>query len=267
MSSSSTDSNDEYKTPRKAKRRYRRTIHHGISERMAKYHQQAPPATSESLAAVRTEMSFSDVRDRGAASASTPQEVEQIVTRETSSSDNNFSYHSDTSTSDHTVSEEETTESTFSSVFDYTDEDMDISDNGQEEAFPEILDPLDICEDEMPVYDGSKLSKKASYTMVMIFVTRYKLPQSGFLHLLQILAAHLPKSSSYCTSVYKIKEKLKKYMDFKDPVIHKYCEKCQQLLHDGQSCTRDICVASSAKTLEFHDLQVADQLTTMFKGN
>lgn len=79
MSSSSTDSNDEYKTPRKAKRRYRRTIHHGISERMAKYHQQAPPATSESLAAVRTEMSFSDVRDRGAASASTPKKLNRSL--------------------------------------------------------------------------------------------------------------------------------------------------------------------------------------------
>ena len=77
--------------------------------------------------------------------------------------------------------------------------------------------------------------------MIMIYVTRYKIPKSGFTHLLHIIAAHLPKKTNYCTSVFKLKESLKKSMNFKEPVTHKFCEKYQQLLEHDQTCTNDVC--------------------------
>ena len=116
-----------------------------------------------------------------------------------------------------------------------------------------------------PIYKGYSHSLLTSYTSVMLFVTKHSLSKEAFSDLLLLIATHLPVSNVYTKSIYKVKEFLKDFIDVKEPELHSLCENCHQIL-DGKPCTSIHCRRINAKTLEFHDLHLQDQLKDLFKG-
>jgi len=103
--------------------------------------------------------------------------------------------------------------------------------------------------------------------MIMLFVMKHSLSRDAFSDLLMLIESHLPKSATFTTSVYKIKETLKESTEFQEPLIHKYCGGCQQYLGIDETCTHAVCRRNKLNVEKFYDLKLLDQLKTLFQGN
>lgn len=95
---------------------------------------------------------------------------------------------------------------------------------------------------------------------------KHCLTKEAFTDLLFLLVSFMPKSGKLTTSVYKLKEYLKKKMDVKEPIKHFICDTCGSLLADGEHCRKESCRTMQAKSNEFYDLRLEKQIEELFKG-
>lgn len=233
-----------YETPRK--KQYRRSIKHGFSSKRARYHSHDAVTNVESA-------------DFGTNLLS--QNVNQIAFLEhqslEKSSDSNSSFTNSELSNSGTESDDTTSLSEWSSSGESTCDTSFSSSYEQKDDHPD--------EAHEHIYEGCHHSLLTSYTMVMLFVMKHSLSKEAFADLLLLIATHLPVSSTYSKSIYKLKEFLKGFIKIKEPKVHNMCENCQQLL-DGESCPSIQCRLRNAKTLKFHDLHLKDQLRELFQG-
>ena len=241
-----------YETPRK--KRYMKSIKHGLSKKRARYHSHDAITNAERTDIETNSYSYSVSQNIADYDSNASFETQSLDTL-SSDSDSSFTdlelsdiyTESDDSTSflEWSSSGENTCDTSFQSSSEQKDEN---SGDAQEH-----------------IYKGCRHSLLTSYTMVMLFVMKHSLSKEAFADLLLLIATHLPVSSVYSKSIYKLKEFLKDFIKIKEPKVHIMCEICHQLL-DGEYCTSTLCRGRNAKTLEFHDLHLMDQLRDLFQG-
>ena len=95
----------------------------------------------------------------------------------------------------------------------------------------------------------------SSYVSIMLFVMKHSLTKESFSDLLALIQTHLPKDTKFTTSVYHLKEILKKNIGFEDPMKYYYCDTCDVSLEVGSQCSKESCRSLNSKLLMFHDLR------------
>ncbi|XP_021364208.1 uncharacterized protein LOC110457319 [Mizuhopecten yessoensis] len=262
-SDSSTDDRGHLLLTPVKKRTYKSAIFHGISTKRARYHKVAPEKRGSSNISYenwkfvadadgkQTENSASLVLDEGTENDANLIHDERI---------NSFSDTTDTDEAQEDLSYLSSSSSSSDSELESDNESLS---TGQQEntweAEQENTNP--------PLYEGCKHTKFSAYSMVMLFVTKRGLCREGFTELLEIIADLLPPSTSFTTSVYKVKDLLKTGINFQEHSTHYFCERCQGLLEDGNPCKNDLCQREESRTLEFCDLNFIEQLKQMFKDD
>ena len=116
------------------------------------------------------------------------------------------------------------------------------------------------------LYQGSSHTYISSYVSIMLFVMKYSLTKDAFSDLLSLIRTHLPKDTKFTTSVYRLKEVLKKNIGFEEPVKHYYCDTCGVSLEEGSQCSKQNCRGLNSNLLMFHDFRLERQLAELFKG-
>lgn len=297
----SSTSDEEFQTPKK--KRYRSSMFHGFSKRNAKYHKITPDkpksdktgqADNSSCASgstprllVQTEIETSSLQSDCDSDLSSSEEsvFDGNYDQDTEINDCDQQIQNDSSLS---LTEMNSDGSSFSSLITSSEEDInssasdiDVSDSqntsdsdeyASEMAASSVDEHSDVENSlrnkiDNPLYDGCKFSQYKAYVLIMLYVTKNSLSKEGFDELLQLLSALLPPNCKLPKSVYQLKETLKKCLNYKEPKQHFYCENCQQSLPDKRACDRETCQGNQAKTLEFYDLDMAEQLKRFFQGN
>lgn len=223
-----SSSDTELRTPKK--KRYKRSLHHGLSRRMAVHHKHVPPRITNSSSnfalTIETDNNIADI------SSSSPSDYSDLQSSSDISTSDTSSICSSTSEDEHPLKYEKAAEP----------------------------------EEDRPLYDGSYHTAQSSSTAIMLFVMKHSLSREAFSDLLLLISSHLPETTFFTKSVYKLKETLKSSIGFQEPIVHHYCQACQMLCQDENTCNNVDCQRNNSKTLEFHDLQIEEQLKTMFKG-
>ena len=202
---SSDDDNESIENKRK---RYRRSIHHGLTKRQARYYRDSASFLSGSLEGPQVQQIHSE-------SSPVLSDSSPSLSDSTSLSDSQ-SEMDDTQEADDRVDEEDT---------------------------------------RKPLFEGSVHNLFTAYSLVMLYVMKHSLSRQAFSDLLLLIQCLLP-NSNFTTSVYKIKEVLKKAMSFKEPSPCYYCDHCQSALKQEHLCQKVACRRNKSKTVKFLDLSV-----------
>lgn len=229
----SSESEKEAKTPvpTKKRRRYKRSIHHGHTEKQARYYEVQSSSSVRQLPAGRTDCGILCER-----SCDSP---------EVTVSDSSPVF------SDSSPSLSDTTS---------------LSDSAEDSQPDGPHEPS--CNTEFkttPLYDGSHHTVFTAYALVMLYVMKHSLSRQAFSDLLVLIESLLP-TSNFTTSVYRIKDVLKKCISYREPVVHSYCGHCQMVLQNGCSCEKDVCKRNKSKPVQFLDLKLNEQLADFFQG-
>jgi hypothetical protein len=252
------------------KKRYRKTLHYGMNKRSTRYYQSASGIDMQSGVDQSTASSsvdrvgdtqnvpMQDVHDHDVIE---DDDVCQTVVSDHSSAKSSTSGGSmiDTSSdSDSSWMSEEQCWSSSESCSSERDAPRNTGSDSDMET-PQFQSGY--------LYSGSRHTYLTSYTDSMLFSMKYSLPREGFSDLLRLVASHLPTSTKYLTSVYKMKSFLNNYIGDCEPKVHKFCEHCSQLIDaETNQCLSDDCRNSSAKVGEFLDLRLEDQLKSLLQG-
>lgn len=121
------------------------------------------------------------------------------------------------------------------------------------------------CHNDERLYDSATHTIFTSYVSIMLFVMKHSLTRDAFSDLLMLIKTHLPAKNNFTTSVYKLKEFLKKNIGFEEPIKHYFCDNCGVKVTQEDICQRPGCVGS--KLSMFHDLRLVKQIQDLFKGN
>ncbi|CAC5355787.1 unnamed protein product [Mytilus coruscus] len=289
MESSLSDSDSdhmEYRTPKK--KRYRSSIHHGFSKRTAKYHKVSPDkyCRSNTSRSTRPLLSKQHLDKSHGTANSHSQKVSQDNAMQGSEIDFGQTDEPHVHVQEQEIDQGELEESSESCSISLTDEEeasslSDISELNSSSSDDFLMDHSTTdCSDEnsgtenssrdnvaKPLYDGCELTQYKAYILIMLYVTKNSLSRDGFEELLQMLSVLLPPSSILTTSVYQLKDTLKKNLGYNEPIQHFYCQNCQQLLKDKSKCLRESCQREKAQVLEFYDLGMTQQLKNFFQDD
>lgn len=235
--SATSDSDDEYSAPIK-KKKYRSSLHHGLSkDRLRYYKQHRIKKSSESTGAVQSYYSKDPVYS------------DSISDNLSSSSTSTDSSETDSLSTTEDSDESDASSSSTSANAESDSPSSDSRDNSH-----------------VPLFDGCCHSTFSLYVMIMLFVIKHSLSKEAFSDLLHIISSVLPVTSKFSTSVYKLKETLKNGLGYVQPMIHKFCESCQQLMNEEDTCKNPVCRMNKAQVLTFYGLRLLDQLKSLFKG-
>ena len=116
------------------------------------------------------------------------------------------------------------------------------------------------------LYEGASHTYITSYVSIMLFVMKHSLTKDAFSDLLFLIRTHVPKDTKFTTSVYSLKEFLKKNIKFEEPMKHFYCDTCGVSLNEGSQCLKPSCRGLNSNSSMFHDLRLERQLAELFKG-
>jgi len=273
---SSSEENETYirlKTPKK--RKYQRSLHHGITKKMANYFKVTP----EKSCADRGYLSRSNDQPRTFYRANPDLEFNDQVSYR---SDNNSSQESSLITDTNTDSCSNSQLSSAESDVDFESSD-DSTSSSENVSFSDVNESTNVYattgfkdagkeEMDIPLYEGCRQTQKSAYIMIMLFVMHNSLSNEAFSGLLQLISSFLPESAKFTKSVYKIKETLKSTVEFQKPIKHIYCEECQHYCENGEMCENAACNLDNgrpigSRLLEFVDLNVEQQIKDLFKGD
>ena len=247
-------------TPRK--KRYSKSIKHGLSQKRARYHLKSSSTNGSFQIASSSKSEFSDTANHSSTACFDEQQQALHILSDSSPTDleqdsrsNSYIESDDSIFSEWSSSEESSSDSFVSMSYPHEEGNGAIDDESRNMG----------AEAQKPIYEGCNHSLLTSYTSVMLFVMKHSLSKEAFTDLLLLIATHLPVSCAYSKSIYRVKEFLKDFIDVKEPKTHIMCENCHQIL-DGEHCTSIHCRNKGAKILEFHDLHLQDQLKNLFRG-
>ena len=159
-----------------------------------------------------------------------------------------------------------------------SEEESETSSSGSEDRFsqseqeemegmgrePENLNKTALRDEEMPLYQGSAISKILSCVLVVSFVLKHNLSAAAWADLLRLLTAFLgDRCRQTFQSVYKMKLIMKEYFGSKEPTKINYCTNCLQAVED--KCPNTKC--SKAGMSSFLDLHLEEKIKDLFRDS
>ena len=130
------------------------------------------------------------------------------------------------------------------------------SDSEQEDEESDIVDDLEnddneTSDDDVPLYEGAKVSKLDAVIVAMLFALRHKLSGQALIDLVKVLCALLPDSQVWEPA----------------PRKHSYCGNCLGRIRMGQAeCLKDKCPDAKKKIENFLELDLHLRLCQLYRG-
>ena len=159
-----------------------------------------------------------------------------------------------------------------------SEEESETSSSGSEDRFsqseqeemegmgrePANLNKTALRDEEMPLYQGSAISKILSCVLVVSFVLKHNLSAAAWADLLRLLTAFLgDRCRQTFQSVYKMKLIMKEYFGSKEPTKINYCTNCLQAVED--KCPNTKC--SKAGMSSFLDLHLEEKIKDLYRDS
>ena len=146
------------------------------------------------------------------------------------------------------------------------------SDSEQEDEESDIVDDLEnddneTSDDDLPLYEGAKVSKLGAMIVVMLFALRHKLSGQALIDLVKVLCALLPDSHKFVTSAYLLKKYFADLFGEPAPKKHSYSGNCLGRIRMGQAeCLKDKCRDAKKKIENFLELDLHLRLCHLYRG-
>lgn len=159
-------------------------------------------------------------------------------------------------------SETERTDSSSDSEFDseHEDETDDVIEDLQ-------MNPEEISDDSVPLYNGANASRLGAMILVMLFSLRHQLFGQALIDLVKVLRALLPDSHNFDFSVYLLKNYFADFFGEPAPKKHSYCGNCLGRIQKGQAeCLKEKCRNSKKKIEHFLELDLHMRLCQLYRG-
>lgn len=147
-----------------------------------------------------------------------------------------------------------------------------ISDSEHEDQESDIVDDFEnddseTSDDDVPLYEGAKVSKLGAMIVVMLFALRHKLSGQALIDLVKVLCALLPDSHKFVTSAYLLKKYFADLFGEPAPKKHSYCGNCLGRIRMGQAeCLKDKCRVAKKKIENFLELDLHLRLCQLYRG-
>lgn len=147
-----------------------------------------------------------------------------------------------------------------------------ISDSEHEDEERDIVDDFEnddseTSDDDVPLYEGAKVSKLGAMIVVMLFALRHKLSGQALIDLVKVLCALLPDSHKFVTSAYLLKKYFADLFGEPAPKKHSYCGNCLGRIRMGQAeCLKDKCRVAKKKIENFLELDLHLRLCQLYRG-
>lgn len=162
------------------------------------------------------------------------------------------------------ISDSETTETSESSSEDSFDDEM-VDSNGHVENESNANEDVVLhmpCK-QVPLYDGSMISRLFACVLVVSFVLQHNLSKAAWADLIRLLSVLIGKQfEEVFRSVYKMKLYLKDCFGTKDPVKVLYCSNCFIQVFD-KHCSKLECQGQPLSG--FLDLNLEERLKELFR--
>lgn len=182
------------------------------------------------------------------------QDVQNVI------SSDNFEDEAALNTTSSSEEESETSSSASEDRFSQSEQE-EMEGMGRE---PENLNKTALRDEEMPLYQGSAISKILSCVLVVSFVLKHNLSAAALADLLRLLTTFLgDQCRQTFQSVYKMKLIMKEYFGSKEPTKINYCTNCLQAVED--KCPNTKC--SKAGMLSFLDLHLEEKIKDLFRDS
>jgi len=125
------------------------------------------------------------------------------------------------------VTTEQSEVTSTSSESEHDDEKSDLVDDDFEK------DENGTNDDDVPLYEGAKVSKLGALIVIMLFSLRHKLSGQALIDLVKVLRALLPDGHKFVTSAYLLKKYFADLFGEPEPKKHCYCGNCLGKIRRG----------------------------------
>ena len=144
------------------------------------------------------------------------------------------------------------------------------SDSEHEDEESDTVDEKDdneTSDDDVPLYEGAKVSKLGAMIVVMLFALRHKLSGQALIDLVKVLCALFPDSHKFVTSAYLLKKYFADLFGEPAPKKHSYCGNCLARIRMGQAeCLKEKCRNANKKIENFLELDLHLRLCQLYRG-
>ena len=144
------------------------------------------------------------------------------------------------------------------------------SDSEHEDEKSDTVDEKDdneASDDDVPLYEGAKVSKLGAMIVVMLFALRHKLSGQALIDLVKVLCALFPDSHKFVTSAYLLKKYFADLFGEPAPKKHSYCGNCLGRIRMGQAeCLKEKCRKANKKIENFLELDLHLRLCQLYSG-
>lgn len=146
------------------------------------------------------------------------------------------------------------------------------SDSEHEHEESDIVDDFEEndnepSDDDVPLYEGAKVSKIGAMIVVMLFALRHKLSGQALIDLVKVLCALFPDGHKFVTSAYLLKKYFADLFGEPAPKKHSYCGNCLGRIRMGQAeCLKDKCRGAKKKIENFLELDLHLRLCQLYRG-
>jgi hypothetical protein len=117
------------------------------------------------------------------------------------------------------------------------------------------------------LFPGCSLTRCFSAFLLMQFILQHKLTKRASEDLVKLLCAHLPGNHAGFQSLYTLKNYFTQSFGATEIELVRLCSVCRSKLdNDMQQCPNPMCWDVGASTYQFHQMDIASRITTLFKG-
>lgn len=90
-------------------------------------------------------------------------------------------------------------------------------------------------DNDVPLYEGAKVSKLSAMVVVMLFALRHKLSGQALIDLFKVLCASFPDGHKFVTSAYLLKKYFSDLFGGPAPKKHFYSGNCLGRIYEGET--------------------------------
>ena len=122
-------------------------------------------------------------------------------------------------------------------------------------------------DDNVPLYEGAKVSRLGALILVMLFSLRHQLSGQALIDLVKVLRALLPDGHKFIASAYLLKKYFADLFGEPAPKKHAYCGNCLGRIRKGQAaCFKEKCRNAKKKIEYFLELDLHMRLCQLYRG-
>jgi len=122
-------------------------------------------------------------------------------------------------------------------------------------------------DDNVPLYEGAKVSRLGALIVVMLFSLRHQLSGRALTDLVKVICSLLPDGHTFVASAYLLKKYFADFFGEPAPKKHFYCGNCLgRVKNDQTQCSKEKCRNAKKKIEYFLEFDLRLRLCQLFRG-